>query len=70
MRTFNRFLVAASLATAVVTPTPERAQIATMPLVFVMLSGAVLLAAIPPGSGGRPWSCCPAPRSGSSPGSR
>jgi ABC-2 type transport system permease protein len=42
--------VSASLATAVVTSTPERAQITTMPIVFVMLGGAVGLAAIPLGS--------------------
>lgn len=43
--------VAASFATAGVTSTPERAQITTMPIVFVMLGGAVVLTAIPLDSG-------------------
>jgi ABC-2 type transport system permease protein len=38
--------VTAALATAVVTSTPERAQITTIPIVFVMLGGAVGLAAV------------------------
>jgi ABC-2 type transport system permease protein len=42
--------VTAALATAAVTSTPERAQITTMPIVFVMLGGASLLAAVPLGS--------------------
>jgi ABC-2 type transport system permease protein len=43
--------VAASFATAGVTTTPERAQITTMPIVFVMLGGAVVLTAVPLDSG-------------------
>jgi ABC-2 type transport system permease protein len=39
--------VTASFATAVVTSTPERAQITTMPIMFVMLGGAVGLTTVP-----------------------
>ncbi len=39
--------VTAAFATAVVTATAERAQITTMPIVFVMLGGAVGLSAVP-----------------------
>jgi ABC-2 type transport system permease protein len=35
--------LAAALATTLVTPTPERAQISTMPLVFVLVGGAIAL---------------------------
>jgi ABC-2 type transport system permease protein len=41
------FAVTAALATAVVTPSPERAQITTLPLTFLLLGGAVATAAIP-----------------------
>ncbi|GAA4541479.1 ABC transporter permease [Pseudonocardia xishanensis] len=40
-------VVTAALATAVVTPTAERAQITTLPLFFVMVGGAVVLAFLP-----------------------
>jgi ABC-2 type transport system permease protein len=40
-------MVTAALATSVVTPSPERAQITTLPLVFVMLGGAIAMAVIP-----------------------
>lgn len=39
--------ITAALATAVVTPSPERAQITTLPLAFLLLGGAVATAAIP-----------------------
>jgi ABC-2 type transport system permease protein len=39
--------VTAALATAVVTPSPERAQITTLPLTFLLLGGAVVTAVIP-----------------------
>lgn len=38
---------AAALATAVVTPSAERAQITTMPLTFLILGGAVAMAFLP-----------------------
>ncbi|MFC5996013.1 ABC transporter permease [Pseudonocardia hispaniensis] len=40
-------MVAAALATTVVTPSPERAQITTLPLVFVVLGAAVALLMLP-----------------------
>lgn len=40
-------MVTAALATSVFTPSPERAQITTLPLVFVMLGGAIAMAVIP-----------------------
>jgi ABC-2 type transport system permease protein len=40
-------VVTAALATSVVTPTPERSQITTLPLFFVMIGAAVLLAFLP-----------------------
>lgn len=40
-------VVTAALATAVVTPSPERAQITTLPLVFVMLGAAIALVFLP-----------------------
>jgi len=43
-------VVTAALATSVVTPSPERAQITTLPLMFVMLAVGVV-AAIAPGQG-------------------
>jgi ABC-2 type transport system permease protein len=39
--------VTAALATAVLTPSPERAQITTLPLTFLLLGGAVATAVIP-----------------------
>lgn len=39
--------VTAALATAVLTPSPERSQITTLPLTFVLLAAAVTLAVIP-----------------------
>ncbi len=39
--------VAAALATTVVTATPERAQITTLPLVFLILGAAIAVAVIP-----------------------
>ncbi len=42
--------VTAALATTVVTSTPERAQITTLPLVFVLLGAAIVLAIAPLGS--------------------
>jgi ABC-2 type transport system permease protein len=41
--------LAAALATTLVTPTPERAQISTMPLVFVLVGGAIALTLLPSG---------------------
>jgi ABC-2 type transport system permease protein len=41
--------VTAALATTVVTSTPERAQITTLPLVFVILGAAVAVVVIPSG---------------------
>jgi ABC-2 type transport system permease protein len=43
-------VVTAALATSIVTPSPERAQITTLPLMFVML-GVGVVAAIAPGEG-------------------
>lgn len=43
-------VVAAALATSVVTPSPERAQITTLPLMFLML-GVGVVAAIAPAEG-------------------
>lgn len=43
-------VVTATLATSVVTPSPERAQITTLPLMFVML-GVGVVGAIAPGQG-------------------
>lgn len=40
-------VVTAALATAVVTPSPERAQITTLPLTFVLLGTAIVLAIAP-----------------------
>lgn len=40
--------VAAALATTVVTPTAERSQVTTMPLVFVLMGGAIALALLGP----------------------
>jgi len=40
-------LVAAALATAAITPSPERAQITTLPLTFLVLGGVVTASAIP-----------------------
>ena len=40
-------MIAAALATSVVTPSPERGQITTLPLVFVMLGAAIAVAVIP-----------------------
>ncbi|GEL20006.1 ABC transporter permease [Pseudonocardia asaccharolytica] len=40
-------MVAAALATTVVTPSPERAQVTTLPLVFVVLGAAVALLMLP-----------------------
>jgi ABC-2 type transport system permease protein len=39
--------VTAALATTVVTPSPERAQITTLPMVFVLLGGAIVMSVIP-----------------------
>ncbi|MGH3566733.1 MAG: ABC transporter permease [Pseudonocardia sp.] len=39
--------VTAALATSVVTPSPERAQITTLPLTFVLLGGAIALSIVP-----------------------
>ena len=39
--------VTAALATSVVTPSPERSQITTLPLTFVLLGGAVATSVIP-----------------------
>jgi ABC-2 type transport system permease protein len=39
--------ITAALATAIVTPSPERAQITTLPLTFLLLGGAVATAVIP-----------------------
>lgn len=39
--------VTAALATAAVTPSPERAQITTLPLTFLLLAGAVATSVIP-----------------------
>ena len=44
------FSITAALATTIVTPTPERSQITTLPLVFVLLGAAIVLAIAPPGS--------------------
>ncbi|OZM82870.1 ABC transporter permease [Pseudonocardia sp. MH-G8] len=41
--------VTAGLATSIVTPTPERAQITTLPMVFVLLGAAIMLAIVPSG---------------------
>jgi ABC-2 type transport system permease protein len=41
--------VTSALATTLVTPTPERAQITTLPLVFVLLGVAIVLAIAPLG---------------------
>lgn len=41
--------ITAALATTVVTPSPERAQITTLPLVFVLLGAAIVLALAPLG---------------------
>lgn len=40
-------VVTAALATSVVTPSPERSQITTLPLTFVLLGGAVATSVIP-----------------------
>ncbi|GJF05611.1 ABC transporter permease [Pseudonocardia sp. D17] len=40
-------MVGAALATSVVTPTPERAQITTLPMVFLMLGAAIAMVLIP-----------------------
>lgn len=45
--------VAAGLVTTIVTSNPERAQITTMPLTFVLLGSAVALATLPPEGVGR-----------------
>ncbi|MFC4946851.1 ABC transporter permease [Pseudonocardia sp. GCM10023141] len=37
-------VVAAALATSVITPSPERAQITTLPLTFLLLGGAIVTA--------------------------
>jgi ABC-2 type transport system permease protein len=39
--------VTAALATAVVTPSPERAQITTLPLTFVLLGSAITMSVLP-----------------------
>jgi ABC-2 type transporter. len=39
--------IAAALATAVVTPSAERAQITTLPLMFLLLAGAVVVTFVP-----------------------
>ncbi|GAA4713910.1 hypothetical protein GCM10023215_66240 [Pseudonocardia yuanmonensis] len=39
----------AALATSIVTPTAERAQITTLPLFFVMVAAAVIIAVLPAG---------------------
>ncbi|WP_232661366.1 ABC transporter permease [Pseudonocardia sp. TRM90224] len=39
--------VTAALATSIVTPTPERSQITTLPLTFVLLGAAIAMAVIP-----------------------
>jgi ABC-2 type transport system permease protein len=41
--------VTSALATTIVTPSPERAQITTLPLVFVLLGAAIVLAIAPLG---------------------
>jgi ABC-2 type transport system permease protein len=43
--------ITAALATSIVTPSPERAQITTLPLVFVLLGAAIVLAIAPLGGG-------------------
>lgn len=40
-------VVTAAIATAVLTPSPERSQITTLPLTFVLLGGAVATSVIP-----------------------
>ena len=40
-------VVTAALATSVVTPSPERAQITTLPLVFVLLGAAIAVVFVP-----------------------
>ncbi|MEJ3655721.1 ABC transporter permease [Actinomycetes bacterium KLBMP 9759] len=39
--------VTAALATSIVTPTPERSQITTLPLTFVLLGAAIAMAMVP-----------------------
>jgi ABC-2 type transport system permease protein len=43
-------VVTAAVATSIVTPSPERAQITTLPLVFVLLGGAFVLSVAPVGT--------------------
>lgn len=43
-------VVTAAVATSIVTPSAERAQITTLPLVFVLLGAAIVLAIAPPGT--------------------
>lgn len=43
-------VVTAALATAVITPSPERSQITTLPLTFLLLGGAVATSVIPLGN--------------------
>lgn len=40
-------MVGAALGTSVLTPTPERAQITTLPMVFLMLGAAIAMAVVP-----------------------
>lgn len=45
-------VMTAALATTVVTPSPERSQITTLPLTFVLLGTAIALAVLPAGGWG------------------